>query len=196
MKYISSTKKINIAVVGIFLVVAFILGYFSKSQPTQQNKTNMHFYYTFTCKTIKNNITKQKCNDALEHHVCDEDNVTETTLQDIYSEEEILLIYSVIETETYGADIESKTNVACVILNRINHPTNRFGDSVKDVITSPNQFAYFRKNISDTTIQALENAFACDTTQGALFFKSGKKTKTFNQATYIFTDTVGHHFYK
>lgn len=185
----------------LFFDLLFLLLCFNQ-QSKQTHQTNNHFYYTFMKKTINHMIVKQKYEHTLKCKTNKEDDEltlkedNELALQDIYSEDEIYLMYRVIETETYGADVSSKTNVACVLLNRINHPTNRFGDSVNDVIMSPNQFAYFRKNISDSTIQALENAFKYDTTQGSLFFHSGKKTKNFNGATYIFTDDAGHHFYK
>lgn len=117
------------------------------------------------------------------------------TIYDCYSEEEILLIQRVVETETYQCDFNSKVNVAQVIFNRL--MSGQFGDSVSDVVTSENQFAYGRTEISESTILAVEYAFLNDdTTQGALYFHSNPKTETFNGAKYIFSDNAVHHFYK
>lgn len=117
------------------------------------------------------------------------------TVYDEFTDDEIYLMQRCIETETFQCDFESKCNVASVILNRVYH--ERFPDDIETVITSPNQFAYGRKIIEEDTVLALEYAYMIeDTTEGALFFHSGKKTNTFNGAEYIFTDTAGHHFYK
>lgn len=116
-------------------------------------------------------------------------------IEDVFSEEDLEYFYRCVETETYGADFNSKVNVANVILNRLYN--DKFGDTLKDVITAPNQFAYSRTTISLSTIQACAYAYEIeDTTEGALFFHSGAYTETFNGASYIFTDSVGHHFYK
>lgn len=113
----------------------------------------------------------------------------------LYSDSDLGYMYRCVETEVYGASFEAKCNVASVIINRVNN--SRFADTITGVVTSPNQFAYFRTSISDTTKEAvkyvLENG---DTTSGALFFHSNSKSNTFNGASYIFTDDAGHHFYK
>lgn len=117
------------------------------------------------------------------------------TIYDCYSEEEILLIQKVVETETFQCDFMSKVNVANVIFNRV--ISEEFDNSITEVVTKPNQFAYGRNNISESTILAVEYAFLNeDTTNGSLFFHSNSKTETFNKAEYVFTDDCGHHFYK
>ena len=122
----------------------------------------------------------------------------EATTEEVVCEvvyDDIWYIQCCVETETYGADFDSKTHVASVIMNRVN--SDRFPNSAAAVVTAPNQFAYFRTNISQDTIDAvnyvLENG---DTTQGGLFFHSGAYTDTFSGAEYIFTDTCGHHIYR
>lgn len=117
------------------------------------------------------------------------------SIYDYYTEEEILLIQRVVETETFECDFESRVNVACVVLNRVVH--ENFPDNITEVITSENQFAYGRTEITEETILAVEYAFMIeDTTQGALYFHSNPKTETFNGAEYIFSDNATHHFYK
>lgn len=118
------------------------------------------------------------------------------TVFDVFTEEEVNLICRMVETECYGQDFDPKVNVACVALNRLD--SGKFGDTITEIITrpKPKQFAYGRTKISEDTILAVEYAFMFgDTTQGALFFHSMKKTETFNKRKYIFTDKAGHHFY-
>lgn len=116
-------------------------------------------------------------------------------ITDVYSEDELNYLYRCVETEVFGADFESKTHVASVVFNRLED--GRYGNSLKAVITSPNQFAYHRTYISESTIEACAYAFEIgDTTQGALSFHSGKISQKFNGQSLIFTDSAGHHFYK
>lgn len=110
------------------------------------------------------------------------------------TDDDIYWIQRVVETETYGADMMSKSHVASVVLNRIGAGT--WGNSAEEVVTSPSQFVYFRTTISQSTIDAvnyvLENG---DTAQGALYFHSGGYTATFCGRSCIFGDDVGHYFY-
>lgn len=116
------------------------------------------------------------------------------TIFDYYAEDEVRLICRVVETETYQCDFDSKVNVANVVLNRIE--SGEFGETVEEIITTENQFAYGRENITKDTILAVMYSFEIeDTTDGALFFHSNAKTEAFNGADYIFTDLCGHHFY-
>lgn len=117
------------------------------------------------------------------------------SIYDAYTEDEIYLMCRVIETEVYQAPFDAKVNVANVILNRIN--SGDFGESVTEVCTAPGQFVYGRKIISDDTILALEYAFQIvDTTKGAVYFHSNKVAQSvWNNAYYVMTDEVGHHFY-
>ena len=116
------------------------------------------------------------------------------TIYDYFTEDEVRLICRVVETETYQCDLDSKVNVANVVLNRIE--SGEFGETVEDVITADNQFAYGRKSITEDTILAVMYAYEIiDTTNGALYFHSNDTTDTFCGKTYIFTDSVGHNFY-
>lgn len=117
------------------------------------------------------------------------------TIYECYDENDIKMIQKVVETECYDQDFESKVNVACVIINRIE--SGDYGESIYKVITSPNQFAFGRNNISETTILAVEYAFSIeDTTNGCIGFRSDKNPNTWNGWEYVFTDSIGHHFYK
>lgn len=124
------------------------------------------------------------------------------TVFDAFTEDEIRLICRAVETETYDQDFNSKVNVACVIFNRIE--SGKFGDTVTEVITNPNQFAYGRKNITESTILAVMYAYEIeDTTNGCIAFRSGEKPEIWyiNKAktkywTRQFIDGAGHGFYK
>lgn len=117
------------------------------------------------------------------------------SLYEKYTEEEIYIMQRVIETEVYGCDFEAKANVASVILNRI-EGDNNFSDDPIVVCTSPGQFVYSRKQISEDTKLALEYAEEIeDTTNGALYFNSMAPMDSWCGRERIFTDHVGHSFY-
>lgn len=113
---------------------------------------------------------------------------------DDFSKEDVLYLCKAVETEVYDKDFESKVNVACVILNRLDN--GRFGDVIKEIVTNPSQFAYYRNAITEDTILAVMYAYEMDyDAQGALYFHSNEKTEEFH-GQYLFTDKAGHHFYK
>ena len=117
------------------------------------------------------------------------------TVYDYFTEEEVRLICKAVETECYQQDFESKCNVASTIFNR--YESDEFGETIEEIITSPNQFAYGRDVITEDTIWAVMFVWEIeDTTDSALYFHSNEKTDTFNGASYLFTDSCGHHFYK
>ena len=117
------------------------------------------------------------------------------TVYDVFNEDEIRLIWRVVETETYDQDFDSKVNVANVVFNRLE--SGEFGETITEVITNPKQFRYGRQKITDDTIYAVMYAYEMpDTTYGALYFHSGEKRDTFNGADFIFDDDAGHNFYR
>ena len=118
------------------------------------------------------------------------------TVFDEFSADEVRLICQVVETECYGKTFESKCNVASVVFNRLED--GRFGETITKIVTQkePKQFAYGRTKLTEDSILAVQYAYEIgDTTQGALYFHSNKKTDTFNKRKWIFTDNAGHHFY-
>ena len=117
------------------------------------------------------------------------------SVYDYFTEEQIAIMQRCIETETYQCSFEAKVNVACVILNRIEH--DEFPLDPIDIITSPNQFAYGRNIITEDTKLALEYAFSIeDTTDGCIAFRSDCSPDTWNGWEKQFTDESGHTFYK
>ena len=123
------------------------------------------------------------------------------TIYDYFTKEEIYLIQRVVETECYDQDFMSKCNAASVVMNRI-EIGGEFGDTIEEVITKENQFAYWRKDITESTILAVEYAFQIeDTTNGCVAFRSEEKPKKWYTTethywTKQFEDNSGHAFYK
>ena len=117
-----------------------------------------------------------------------------TTIYDAFTDEEITYLWRMVETETCGADFESRTHVANVAFNRLADP--RYPDTLIGVITATGQFAYVKTNISETTKLACEYAYMFpDNTKGALAFHSGSYAKTFCGKRWVMTDACGHHLY-
>ena len=117
------------------------------------------------------------------------------SVYDYFTEEQIAIMQRCIETETYQCSFEAKVNVACVILNRVEH--EQFPTDPIEIITGKNQFAYSRGDITEDTILALEYAFSIeDTTDGCIAFRSDCSPDTWNGWEKQFTDESGHTFYK
>lgn len=154
-------------------------------------------YVEQTSKTISsidaiNIYYVQNKKEVQETNIEKENETSSTNLN--YSEEEINKICRVVEAETHGADAESKIHIVHVILNRVN--SSSFPNSIIEVCDQSNQFTS-RNDVEQSTIDAVYTALSMtDTTQGALFFHSSNLTDTFCGAKYLFTDAVGHHFYR
>lgn len=120
------------------------------------------------------------------------------TIYDYYSDEELNLLFRVVEAEATAGGFYEKANVASVIFNRINHES--FGNTLSDILVKK-QFScisdgrYLKVNISEDTILACEYVFMIeDTTNGSIFFEAGGNAHS-AYADYVFTDAIGHNFY-
>ena len=117
------------------------------------------------------------------------------SIYDYFTDEQITMMQKCIETEAFDCSFNAKVNVACVILNRVEH--DQFPTDPVEIITGKNQFSYGRNNITEDTILALEYAFMIeDTTNGCIAFRSDSSPDTWNGWTKQFTDESGHTFYK
>ncbi|MBU5331708.1 cell wall hydrolase [Anaerocolumna aminovalerica] len=136
-------------------------------------------------------------------------------VEDIYKYEvtsdELEMLQRITESEATGGDIESKKNITSTILNRVN--SDSFPDSIKEVIFQQNsngsyQFSpigdkrYYKLEITDDTIQAVDEVLRDGVTHDCLYFfsmKDVKLTKTKNwikkKLSFIFKDDVGHSYY-
>ena len=117
------------------------------------------------------------------------------TIYDEFDESEVRLICRTVETECYDQDFNSKCNVASVILNR--YRNGGYGETITDIITGKNQFAYGREQITDRTLLSVMYVYEIgDTTDGCVAFRSDEKPDTWCGWQYSFTDLCGHNFYK
>lgn len=116
------------------------------------------------------------------------------TIYDVYAQDEIDLMCRMVQTEVGGGDFECKVHVADVVWNRMDD--SAWPDTITQIITSPNQFAYGKTSYTESTKLAVEYSFLFpDTTQGALSFHSLPMRETFGGYKFIFEDEIGHKFY-
>lgn len=128
---------------------------------------------------------------------------TDETIYNYFDTSELDLLFHIVETEVRGENnFDEKVNVANVIFNRIKHED--FPTNLTDILTEYPQFSsyingeYKNVTVTETTILACEYAFQFqDTTNGALWFDSTRGNSWADRnREYIFTDNVGHSFYK
>ena len=217
-------KKLYCVIVLLLILIAF-KSLMTGEKDKKESIVNQNTYSTFLIEEIKEplkqkeeivqkepeltkeeelqqKLNKIKCDNIKEWFIAYKDLVFKyakwvevpKTVFDAFTEEEVRLMCQMIETECYQRDFESKVNVANVAFNRLD--SGEFGDTIKEVITMPNQFSYWRTTLAEDTILALQYAFEMeDTTQGALYFHGNKKTETFCKRKWIFSDSAIHHFY-
>lgn len=104
---------------------------------------------------------------------------------------------------SYDELLKSKIRVAQVFMNRVeNQGEFKNIDSLYEALTYPGATStfgdgrYYKVEITDITREAVRLALRTDTpdyTNGALFFNTGTSCK---YGSYLFTDAVGHSFYK
>lgn len=126
-----------------------------------------------------------------------------------YTDEEISYFERLVEAEATGGDIESKKNVASVVINRVH--SDRFEpDTIVGVINqkNPTQFSptsdgrIWKVTVTDDTRAAVKYVLENGPTTSALYFCNYRDVKNlqtqawFRRLTYLFTDDVGHSFYK
>lgn len=109
------------------------------------------------------------------------------------------LFYRVVRAEAGANSKEAQKNVAYVILNRVNSP--KWPNTVRGVCTQSGQFtcvssgAIYKVELSDFTKQNVQEAYLDYTesnkAKGAIYFCRGMFPHT-----YLFTDEVGHNFFK
>lgn len=121
-------------------------------------------------------------------------------IYDYFDENEIDLLFKVVEAEATAGGFDEKANIASVIFNRLDH--EKFGDTLNEILI-PSQFSplldgrAYKVEITEDTILACEYAFMIDdTTDGALYFEAKGSNVHAAYAEYMFTDQIGHSFYK
>ena len=116
------------------------------------------------------------------------------SIYDYYTEEELSLLFHVVQAEIGDYTFEQKCNVASVIFNRLEH--EQFNNTIHEILTS-DQFSTISNGrihnvtVDEETILACEYVFMFgDTTDGALFFDSNGALNY----RYLFNDGA-HNFY-
>lgn len=124
---------------------------------------------------------------------------------DIYPQAEKEVLYRIVEAEATGKVTEAKKNVASVILNRVHNKD--FPNAITEVVFQKHQFSpiadkrYWSVDVTEETIQAVDEVVKQGTTTEALYFvnlenTSRKMRSWFKKLEYLFTDPSGHSFYK
>lgn len=117
--------------------------------------------------------------------------------------EEWECLYRVARAEAGANSKEGQKNVVYVVLNRLH--SEKFPNTIEEIVFQSKpvkQFVcvwngnYDKVEISDFTMQNVQEAYLDykinESADGALFFT----TKSFKCNEYLFTDEVGHNFYK
>lgn len=108
---------------------------------------------------------------------------SEEDLLALYSPEEIDLFVRVVNAEAYGESFEGKVAVAAVILNRVR--SNRFPNSITEVLLAPNQFGVVnngqvnRSLHPDSRPAVIRALNSDDPTGGALYFTNLSTTPNY-----------------
>lgn len=120
-----------------------------------------------------------------------------------FDAEESYLLAKIAMAEAEGEDMEGKALVIMVVLNRV--WSDKFPDSVKDVIMQRNQFSVTQEGGRWWKVEPDEDCYKAldmvmteqwDESQGALYFESeGKSTWHQNNLEYLFKHG-NHYFYK
>lgn len=105
-----------------------------------------------------------------------------------------MTLCAVVEAETHECNAGAKARIVHVVRNRVN--SSEFPNSYLGVCNS-GEFVQ-NWNIQQSTIEAVDTALnMADTTNGALFFCTcGSGCYASTHKEYLFTDDVGHHFWR
>ena len=127
-------------------------------------------------------------------------------LYDAFTEEELDLLFRVVECEARGGNLQAKTNVASVIFNRVK--TGWQDGDLTSILMSPRQFEVVTLGVYKTakptasTIQGCELAFEKDSVDGAIYFDctdgeswAAEQCRK-GKLIWVMRDDIGHDFYR
>lgn len=202
-------KRILAITLLLFIIVLFLLPFFkSKNAEIVHYEQMQKIENTQLYNEILNNEIEVKMEEvnaitnkkewfiAYKKMINDYSNVLDKpeSIYDYYTEEELSLLFKVVQAEIGDYTFEQKCNVASVIFNRLKH--EEFNNTMYGILTS-DQFSTISNGrihnvtIDEETILACEYAFMIgDTTEGALFFDSNGALSY----RYLFNDGA-HNFY-
>lgn len=127
-------------------------------------------------------------------------------LYNAFTEEELDLLFRVVECEARGGSLQAKTNVASVIFNRVK--TGWQDGDLTSILMSPRQFEVVTLGIYKTaiptkdTIRGCELAFEKDSVNGAIYFDctNGESWAAEQcrkgKLIWVMRDDIGHDFYR
>jgi hypothetical protein len=123
-----------------------------------------------------------------------------------FTNKEVKILERIVEAECTGQSVESKMNVASVIINRVININ--FPDDIENVVFQEDQFSpvndkrFWSVEITDDTTLAVKTVIEDGVTNDeALFFcnmndiKKLSNLEWFNKLKILFTDDSGHTFY-
>ena len=202
-------KRILAITLLLFIIVLFLLPFFKSKNAEivhyeqMQKIENTQLYNEILSNEIEvrmeelNAITnKKEWFIAYKKMINNYSNVLDKpeSIYDYYTEDELDLLFRVVQAEIGDYTFEQKCNVASVIFNRLKH--EEFNNTMYGILTS-DQFSTISNGrihnvtIDEETILACEYAFMIgDTTEGALFFDSNGALSY----RYLFNDGA-HNFY-
>ncbi len=192
-EHIKKRKLVIVKIIFCLLLTTFIfLGFSSSANASEKGIAGI-------------SITLDK---IIESEI-DEDTLSQTLFSFLITKEEIEVLQRIVEAECTGHDVESKKNVASVILNRVDDRS--FADTITDVvfekIGGSYQFSpisdkrYWKVKITEGTIEAVDSVLKEGVTTTALYFANrktmSKKSRKWFDANllYLFTDNSGHSYY-
>lgn len=116
-----------------------------------------------------------------------------------YDANDLEILYRLAAAEAGYKDKQAEKNIVYVVLNRVN--STKFPNTVSSVVDQPGQFGSglarlknikIDNNVKDAVNEAFTDYVYGESAQGALYF--GRSQTGGN--TYLFTDSIGHVFYK
>lgn len=123
-----------------------------------------------------------------------------------FSDEELEILYRIVEAEATGKSIEAKENVASSIINRLYN--KNFPSTIEDVVFQKDQYSpikdnrYYTVKMTKETKKAVHNVVKNGVTHDCIYFcnydkvTSSKLRRWFNSLEFVFKDDSGHSFYK
>ena len=192
---ITKVHKIYLNIFLLFCLAYCIIDLYSFYNNQQQN-TNNEYCIEYIIQSNHLFREEQKDIEIFLETKKIEDKINELT------EEEWECLYRVARAEAGAHSKEGQKNVVYVVLNRVN--SDKFPNTIKEVVFQSKpakQFVcvfdgnYDKVEISEFTMNNVKEAYLeyeNDYIDGALFFT----LYSFKNNTYLFTDEVGHNFYK
>ena len=181
------------------------LNYEQSQASTQEEKQTKNTYMAGLKEEVEE-VEETYIPEQIETSVIDssteEENIEVVYNEITLTEAEFDMLCRTVQLEAGYHSVQGQKNVLYVIFNRLY--SENFPNSIKEIILVPNQFAvtklsnFYTVEITDFTrenVKAATRDFQYGiSAQGALYFRTS--SGTFDWCEYIFTDEIGHDFYR